>query len=113
MRAHPDHAREEKEKAEEWESRNAPLNEKALHTMRSFVPEDITTNSSLKAMLERGVAPQLARRLTNNRALWLVRVAEPFLKRGHIADLKSKYAIHGLDLTELRAVWCVPESLGR
>ena len=76
MRAHPDHAREEKERALAWETQNAPLNKEALRTMRSFVPEDIMTNSSVNALLEAGVAPPLARRLVNNRALWLVRVHE-------------------------------------
>jgi hypothetical protein len=74
VRAHPDHAREEKEKALAWEAQNTPLNKEALRTMRSFVPEDIMTNSSLKSLLEAGVTPALARRLINNRALWLIRV---------------------------------------
>ena len=31
----------------------------------------------------------------------------------HIADLRSKYSLTGLDLTELRAVWsCLPKSFG-
>ena len=80
MRAHPDHAKEEKEKALAWETQNAPLNEEALRIMRSFVPDDIMTNSSVNALLEAGVAPLLTRRLINNRALWLVRVHDVQLR---------------------------------
>jgi len=84
VRAHPDHAREEKEKILAWEARNTPLNEEALRTMRSFVPEDIMTNSSAKSLLEAGVTPALARRLINNRALWLIRVHEASIRRLHL-----------------------------
>ena len=38
-------------------------------------------------------------------ALWLVRLAPPLLRKTHLADLRGRYAVVGLDVVELRAVY--------
>ena len=57
------------------------------------------------------IPDKLVKHIWDNQVLWWVRVEPAFVASLHIADLRSKYSLTGLDLTELRAVWsCLPKS---
>jgi hypothetical protein len=76
--------------------------------MRGFVSPNIT-RTTLKAMIAEGLPPGIANRIWSKRVLWLLCVHPTDLPKIHMADLRSRYAFHGLDLVEMRALWhCLP-----
>jgi len=79
---------------------------RAYRTMRCIVPPDIA-ETNLQAMIDAGLPRSVAERVWQCRCLWLLSMHPEDIKKVHLADLRSKYAPIGLDLTELRAVWHV------
>lgn len=106
IRMHPDYAKEQEEKAKQWEKDNEPANQKALKTMRSLVPPDMHT-SSISKMVDEGVPRLVAQRVWKFKVLQWVRWHPDDIKKIHIADLSAKYSNQGLDVLEMRAIWAV------
>lgn len=101
---HPDFKARKETEARQWEEQEAPLAAAALRTTRSFVPLDVR-HCSVDELVSRGVPKALATRVYQKKALWLTRMETDSIRRLHVADLRLKYSVVGLDLTELRAVW--------
>ena len=110
IRTHPEHIAEEKQKLESWTKANDENCVDALRVMKSFVPPDISQISK-EELIFRGCSPALARRLFDKKILWWCRLEDTsIIAKIHAADLNFKYAVQGLDLVELQAVWsCVPD----
>ncbi|KAJ1446139.1 hypothetical protein M885DRAFT_265900 [Pelagophyceae sp. CCMP2097] len=97
----------------EQDERQANVN--ALAHMRSLVPKDVaaTDKAGVTAdlALALGVpaeAPRLralATRIWAERSLWLVHADAASTAKAHVADLRSRYGYHKLDVVELRAVY--------
>jgi len=105
---HPDKIAADARKEAEWEAEQGPLNEAALWLCRSFVPKDIRELNETQ-MLDLGIPKSIASRVRTKKCLWLTRMAPEAISKIHIADLKTKFASHKLDLLELRAVYaCLP-----
>lgn len=108
VRNHPEYKRRELERVAIWQSENMPLNVFAMRNIKSFIPVDIynCTKDFLYSTLPRA----LARRVWDEKALWLLRTDPRKIAKLHIADLQSKYSTQSLDEVELRAVlWALPE----
>lgn len=106
VRAHPVYAEERAADEARWEAQEAPVLASALAEQRGFVPIDISF-MSVNDLCRAGAPRPLAKRLLQKRILWLLRRRSAQIAKIHAADLYAKYAGHGLDLTELRAVWAV------
>jgi len=108
--SHPETKVKKENEDREWREQNERPNEEALRLMRSFIPSDIRSCS--KAQLEaRSVPEKIAKRVFDKKALWLCRMDPTFISKMHAADLCSKYAFQGLDLTEMRTVFAsIPET---
>lgn len=78
----------------------------AYERMRELIPPDVA-RSSVGAMIGQGLPEEIAQRLWKCRSLWLVVMAPEDIAKVHIADFRSKYDWHGLDITELRAIYHV------
>lgn len=105
IKMNPEYVKEQEEKAKLWQQENKPLNEAALRAMRGLVPEDIK-ECSLVELQTRGLPKSFAKRLWDKKALWLLRMHPDDIKKLHQADLRGKYANQGLDIREMRAIWC-------
>jgi hypothetical protein len=114
--AHPETAVRKDEAAKKWEEDEREKNLRALDVMRSFVPGDICASSStavseaiLAALGEdhAAAAAKLAKRVWKTQALWLIRMPVERIRRSHIADFRTRWAVNGLDIVELRAVYAV------
>ena len=56
-----------------------------------------------------GLPEKLVQHLWATKVLWWTRLEPKLVAKIHIADLRSKFLIQGLDLVELRAVMaCLP-----
>jgi len=77
--------------------------EKAYGDMRRFVPTDVR-HRTLES-LEKILPAAIARRVHDHKTLWFVVALNVDVHRIHVADLYSLYPNHGLDLTEMRAIW--------
>ncbi|GMH92820.1 hypothetical protein TL16_g12462, partial [Triparma laevis f. inornata] len=123
---HPDHIKQKLEEERAWAERNKEPNEEALKIIRTFVPPDIYC-SNLKGLkkhfiLTRRFAPRqcssqermpekIAERIFARKILWLTRSPPESIAKIHIAELKTKFQAHGLDLVELRAICTIlPEA---
>ena len=98
------------EAIQHFETIQAPKNREAYALMRRFVPPDIT-RSSVAKMVGEGLPDAIAQRLWRCRSLWLVCLATEDIAKIHIADLRSKYDWHGLDIVEMRAVYYKMEQI--
>ena len=98
------------EAIQRFETIQAPKNREAYALMRRFVPPDIT-RSSVSKMVGEGLPEAIAQRLWRCRSLWLVCLAAEDIAKIHIADLRSKYDWHGLDIVEMRAVYYKMEQI--
>jgi tetratricopeptide (TPR) repeat protein len=105
VRNHPEYKRRELEKIALWQSENSPLNAAALYNAKSYVPVDIYTCT--KDHVFSSLPKPLARRVWNEKSLWLLRMSPALIAKLHIADLQSKYSTQSLDEIELRAVYAV------
>ena len=103
---HPVRIEEMRQLQLKWIEDNQPKNTEALRVIRRFVAPSIFS-CKFGDLLERGLPKNLAKRIWDMKVLWLTRCEESFIAKIHAADLKSKYAFHMLDITELRAVWAV------
>lgn len=84
----------------------------SYRTMRELVPPNIT-KTSLKAMIALGIPSDVAERIWNKKILWFICMHPEDLPKIHIGDLRARYHFHGLDLTEMRAIWhCLPNWQG-
>ncbi|KAG5177834.1 hypothetical protein JKP88DRAFT_133470, partial [Tribonema minus] len=104
IRMHPDYAKEQEERAKQWEADNLAANQQALALMRKFVPPDIGA-SSIAKMAAEGVPAVAAKRIWKVKVLHWVRWHPDDIKKVHIADLQTTYSNQGLDVVEMRAVW--------
>ncbi|GMH66802.1 hypothetical protein TrST_g7489 [Triparma strigata] len=102
---HPDHIKQKEEEERAWAERNKGPNEEALRVIRTFVPPDIYC-SNLKGLKER-MPEKGAERVFGRKILWLTRSSPELIAKTHIAELKTKFQAHGLDLVELRAICTV------
>ncbi|KAJ1459806.1 hypothetical protein M885DRAFT_613404 [Pelagophyceae sp. CCMP2097] len=107
LRAHPQYALECESAAAAWDAEQAPLHAAALRATRSFLPPAALRRAKLQTLLDAGVSESVAKRLLRTPALWLTRCGSAFISTIHHSDLVHTYSTHGLDLTELRAVWAV------
>jgi hypothetical protein len=105
IKMNPEYMKEQEEKTNVWELENKPLNLQAMRAMRGLIPPDIK-ECSLVELQERGLPKSLAKRLWDKKALWLLRMHIDDIKKLHQADLRGKYANQGLDVREMRAIWC-------
>ena len=111
LRAHPEYRAEIEQGARAWEESQRTPNGKALREMRSFIPVNIKA-LSVDGLVAAGAPRVLASRLRQKRVLWLVRMHADDIAQLHTADLQNAFVAHGLDLTELRAVFAaVPAEL--
>ena len=77
--------------------------------MRSFVPPDIYSTNL--AQLKSSMPVKIAERIFAKKILWLIRTPTELIAKTHIAELKTKFQSHGLDLAELRAIcYVLPEA---
>ena len=104
LRAHPEYRAEIEQEARAWEESQRTPNGNALREMRSFVPLNIEA-LSVDTLVAAGAPRVLASRLRQKRVLWLVRMHADDIAQLHTADLQNAFVAHGLDLTELRAVF--------
>jgi len=91
-------------KLQEFEQQQLPKYEEAYKTMRAIIPPHIT-KTKLKTIIKEGVPKDIAHRIWETKALWLICMHKDDIRKVHVGDLRSKYNFHTLDLTELRAVW--------
>lgn len=89
-----------------FEAEQRPLYQIAYEQTRGLVPLDVA-RSSVQKMVEEGLPESIAARLWRCRSLWLVCMATEDIAKVHIADFRSKYDFHGLDIVEMRALWFV------
>lgn len=104
IRMNPDYIKREEMKAQDWERDNKDRNRAALRHMRNLVPPNVNS-CSVDDMVSRGLPPAAAKRIRENKAIWLVRFSPEHIKKLHIAELTSKYSHQGLDLVEMRAIY--------
>ena len=78
----------------------------AYQRMRELIPLDVA-RSSVGALIAQGLPEEIAQRLWKCKSLWLVVMAPEDIAKVHIADFRSKYDWHGLDIIELRAIYHV------
>ena len=98
-----------------WEARERPANRDALAAMRKLVPRDVRNMrvEEVAAFLGGRVGlhsddarlKPLAKRIVDQKILWLVHHDPARTAKIHIADLRSRYGFHDLDAVELRAVY--------
>ena len=98
-----------------WEARERPANRDALAAMRKLVPRDVRNMrvEEVAAFLGGRVGlhsddarlKPLAKRIVDQKILWLVHHDPARTAKIHIADLRSRYMYHDLDAVELRAVY--------
>ena len=93
-----------------FEAEQRPLYQIAYEQTRGLVPLDVQ-RSSVQKMVQEGLPESIAARLWRCRSLWLVCMATEDIAKVHIADFRSKYDFHGLDLVEMRALWFVLENV--
>ena len=102
-----------------WEARERPANLDALMAMRKLVPRDVRNMriEEVAAFLGGRVGlhsddarlKPLAKRIVDQKILWLVHHEASRTAKTHVADLRSRYMYHDLDAVELRAVYaCLP-----
>lgn len=104
IRMNPDYIKREEDKAQEWERSHRDRNRAALRHMRCLVPPDVY-QCSIDDMISKGLPPATAKRIRENKAIWLIRYSAEHIKKLHIAELSSKYSHQGLDLVEMRAIY--------
>ena len=99
---HPESIAAKALEEKDWIERNAAPNAASLSLLRSFVPPDVfsTNLSRLKAELPE----KIAERVFSRKILWLVRADPSMIVKVHIAELKTKFQAHSLDLDEIRAI---------
>ena len=102
--AHPEYRAEREQAERAWEESQAAANADALRATRGFVPADIEARSA-EALVAAGFSRALANRIRQKRVLWLARMHADDIAQLHSADLKNTFVAHGLDLTEMRAVF--------
>ena len=118
IKQHPEHAERVAVAEHKWELDQDASNRRALDTTRRFVPRDIfkSTASTVERRyavraaadrVPRRAAAALSKRVWTTSVLWLVHLEEARIKKLHPADLRSRYAVAGLDIVELRAVYAV------
>lgn len=96
----------QEEAVSKFEALQQPKYLEAYLIMRRFVPPDIA-KSSVKRMVQEGLPEKIAQRLWKCRSLWLICMAKEDICKVHIADFRSKYDWHRLDIVEMRAVYHV------
>jgi hypothetical protein len=89
---------------EEFEATQKDKYRDCYRRMRGLIPPNIT-RTTLKQMRKEGVPRKIAERIWEKKILWLICMHEHDLPKVHIADLRSKYQFHGLDIFEMRALW--------
>lgn len=108
MRSHPEHIKALRRAEVDWEDAQGPANEAALSHLRRLFPADLAYASRKRLDDELGTA--LAKRVIQKPVLRLLTMRPTRIAKIHAADLVNKYAFMGLDLRELRAVYCaVPQ----
>ena len=114
IQTHPEMAKRKAREASKWDADQAPLNQKALRVMRGLVPVDITSSSLQRITDEvndalgpgrEALAKKLTKRIWGTQSLWLIRMPTERIRRSHIADFRTRWAISGLDIVELRALY--------
>lgn len=106
IRMNPDYIKREEDKALEWERSHRDRNRAALRHMRCLVPPDVS-HCSIDDMISKGLPAVTAKRIRENKAIWLIRYSTEHIKKLHIAELSSKYSHQGLDLVEMRAIYAM------
>ena len=92
---------------------HAERNASALDEMKRFLPPNIWTTSYqvFKEVAAHVMPEKLVQHLWANKVLWWTRLDPTLIAKIHIADLRSKYLIVNLDVTEMRAVMaCLPDA---
>jgi hypothetical protein len=104
--AHPEYTERETQAAGAWEGEHLGDCEAALEQMRRLIPPQVAAMSrkEIAAVVE---PPALAKRLWAKRILWFCWMQPEAIASIHFAELDSTYWPFGLDLRELRAVYCV------
>lgn len=92
------------EEMEKKERDQAMMCEYAFRVMKGLVSPDIH-RCTLEQLKENGLPEQVAQRVLRLKALWMLSMHQDDIAKIHIADLRSKYQPHGLDLVETRALW--------
>jgi hypothetical protein len=91
---------------ENWKREQYPANLAALKRMRQLIPPDVHQHP-LKSLVADGLPKAAAKRLLEKPVLWLLRLPPAEFPNIHSVDLMGQYTWHGLDLTEMRALYMV------
>eukprot|EP01038_Epipyxis_sp_PR26KG_P006360 gene6360-8760_t len=89
---------------EVFELMQRPKYEECYRKMREIIPLDIY-KSTLPSLISYGLPETIANRIWNNKILWLICMHQDDISKLHLADLRGKYTISGLDIIEMRAIW--------
>jgi len=100
LQEHPEFLEEKAREEAEFEARQAPLNRASLLIAQAYFPHGFQSKNDLLECC----SPALAERLWDKRVLWLVGMDPEIISKLHVADLRTKFSPHALDLVELRAV---------
>jgi myosin heavy subunit len=95
---------EEANKIAQWVETNKFVNNEALLTMRSYIPNGFSEMNTVERHSSR-MPDVLIKRLLGNNVLLLCRLHKNDIANLGQAELQSKYAPLGLDIVEMRAIW--------
>jgi len=104
VRQHPEKIMMEAKIKDDWIRENEALNLCALKRIRSIVPPSIYSRYSLNLLLKE-LPGEVARRVWDNKILWLTRTPKSYISRLHASAFCYTYRYEDLDEVELRAVW--------
>ncbi len=110
---HPEHQMNLERENREWMLSIEDFLAESLAKTRSFLPVEISRLGSAENVVkESGLSMDMAKRVLEEKALWLCRMKDTDISRIHIVDLLHKYNPMGinLDIIETAAVFaCMPE----
>lgn len=106
IRMNPEYIKREQAKTRKWEEGNKDKNRVALRHMRYLIPPNVN-HATHEELVAGGLPPEAAKRILERKALWLVRFTPEHVQKLHVAELLSKYSQQGLDIMEMRAVYCI------
>jgi hypothetical protein len=109
MEVNPEYMAEKEAQDKAWREEVGDYTLNSLSEMRGFVPPFIFTATKAALVQEWQIGPDLAKRLTEKKCLWMLRMNEEDIKRLHEADLMSRYNYEGqgLDIVEIAALYAV------
>ena len=110
VEAHPESVAKKEVEKVKWAEEQGPVCEQAWREMAGFIPVEQMTKEQ---MISHGLSPALAGRIWKTPPLRLIRMHPDDIESIHVADLKHKYAVYGLDIVEMRAIFhAIPASIG-